>query len=157
VWSKDRALVLAAPRTQLTVPLRPDPKWRERFNDWATLSAVARAMPETYLVNEVPLEYDAGDFAVTGDQIVVDVNLLVKNQKHGPSRPRRRSVISWRGHSTGRSSSSATRTATSRPSPVDVHDADRRRRRPGRDPRAGRRSSARSSRPARRAPTPASR
>jgi hypothetical protein len=83
VWSKDRALVLAAPRTQLVVPMRPDPKWRERFNDWATLSAVAKAMPERYLVNEIPLEYDAGDFAVTGDKIVVDVNLLTKNQKHG--------------------------------------------------------------------------
>ena len=83
VWSKDRALVLAAPRTQLVVPMRPDPKWRERFNDWATLSAVAQAMPAQYLVNEVPLDYDAGDFAVTGDKIIVDVNLVAKNQKHG--------------------------------------------------------------------------
>lgn len=83
VWSKDRALVLAAPRTQLVVPMRPDKKWRERFNDWATLAAVAQAMPEQYLVNEIPLDYDAGDFAVTGDKIVVDVNLLTKNQKHG--------------------------------------------------------------------------
>ncbi len=83
VWSKDRALVLAAPRTQLVVPMRPDPKWRERFNDWATLSSVAKAMPERYIVNEVPLDYDAGDFAVTGDKIIVDANLLTKNQKHG--------------------------------------------------------------------------
>jgi hypothetical protein len=83
VWSKDRALVLAAPRTQLVVPMRPDPSWRERYNDWSTLASVAKAMPERYLVNEVPLEYDAGDFAVTGDKIVVDVNLVAKNQKHG--------------------------------------------------------------------------
>ncbi len=83
VWSKDRALVLSAPRTQLVVPVRPDPRWRERYNDWATLAAVAREMPDAYLVNEVPLEYDAGDFAVTGDKIIVDVNLLTKNQKRG--------------------------------------------------------------------------
>lgn len=88
VWSKDRALVLAATRTQLVVPMRPDPRWRERFNDWATLSAVAGAMPDRYLVNEVPLEYDAGDFAVTGDKIIVDANLLAKNQKHGLTTPR---------------------------------------------------------------------
>lgn len=86
VWSKDRALVLAAQapaRTQLVVPVRPDPRWKQRFNDWATLAAVARDMPDRFLVNEVPLEYDAGDFAVTGDKIVVDVNLLAKNQKRG--------------------------------------------------------------------------
>ena len=88
VWSKDRALVLEAPRTQLVVPIRPDPKWRERFNDWATLGAVARAMPERFLVNEVPLEYDAGDFAVTGDKVIVDVNLLAKNEKHGLTTPK---------------------------------------------------------------------
>ena len=70
------------------MPIRPDPKWRERFNDWATLGAVARAMPERFLVNEVPLEYDAGDFAVTGDKVIVDVNLLAKNEKHGLTTPK---------------------------------------------------------------------
>jgi hypothetical protein len=87
VWSKDRALVLQAAksgdRTQLVVPRRPDPRWKERFNDWATLGAVARDVPNAFLVSEIPLEFDAGDFAVTGDKVVVDVNLLVKNEKRG--------------------------------------------------------------------------
>jgi hypothetical protein len=63
--------------------VRPDPRWRERYNDWATLAAIAKSAPEQYVVNEMPLEFDAGDFAVTGDRVIVDDNLLTKNQKRG--------------------------------------------------------------------------
>jgi hypothetical protein len=87
VWSKDRALVLeparAGDRAQLVVPVRPDPRWKERFNDWATLASVARDLPQSFVVTEMPIEFDAGDFAVTGDKVIVDVNLFVKNEKRG--------------------------------------------------------------------------
>lgn len=86
-WSKDRALVLgpatASDRTGLLIPAPPDPKWIERSNDWRTLAAVAQAMPERFYVNELPLEFDAGDFAVTGTRVLVDVNLFAKNRARG--------------------------------------------------------------------------
>jgi len=90
-WSKDRALVLgpakAADRTGLLIPVPPDPKWQERSNDWRTLAAVAGAMPERFYVNELPLEFDAGDFAVTGNRVLIDDNLFVKNRSHGIASP----------------------------------------------------------------------
>jgi hypothetical protein len=87
IWSKDRALVLAPAgadrRSTLVVPVKPDPAWRERANDWRTPAALAAAEPERFTVREVPLDFDAGDFAVTGERVVVDVNLLAKNRRHG--------------------------------------------------------------------------
>jgi hypothetical protein len=84
VWSKDRALVAApervADRTTLVVPLPPDPKWAERANDWATIGALARANPDRFVVRELPLAFDAGDFAVAGDRVIVDPNLWDKNR-----------------------------------------------------------------------------
>jgi hypothetical protein len=67
----------------LGVPVRPEDGWRERANDWATPAAIAAAMPDRYEVRELPLDFDAGDFAVTGSRVVVDVNLLAKNRRHG--------------------------------------------------------------------------
>jgi hypothetical protein len=97
-WSKDRALVLgpakASDRTGLLIPVPPDPKWQERSNDWRTLAAVAGAMPERFYVNELPLEFDAGDFAVTGSRVLVDVNLFVKNRARGiASAPAMRELV----------------------------------------------------------------
>jgi len=90
-WSKDRALVTgpAKPgdRTGLLVPAPPDGQWKERANDWHTLAFVASAMPERYYVNELPLVFDAGDFAVTGSRVVIDVNLYVKNRPRGIASP----------------------------------------------------------------------
>jgi hypothetical protein len=83
VWSKDRALVAAGPRTQLLVPVRPDARWRERYDDWATAPSIAKSAPEELVVTELPLEFDAGDFAATGERIIVDANLLGKNRKRG--------------------------------------------------------------------------
>jgi hypothetical protein len=91
VWSKDRALVLApvaaGDRTGLAIPAPPDPRWAERANDWRTLAAVASAMPESYYVHELPLDFDAGDFAVTRDHVIIDDNLWVKNKARGFDTP----------------------------------------------------------------------
>jgi hypothetical protein len=93
VWSKDRALVLApragvpGAKTTLVIPVPPDPKWKERTHDWATLAAVASAMSDRFLVREIPLAFDAGDFAVTRDRVIVDVNLFEKNQGRGLDTP----------------------------------------------------------------------
>jgi hypothetical protein len=87
VWSKDRALVLApeadSPRTGLVIPVPPDPKWRERANDWRTLSRVAESMPDRFYVRELPLAFDAGDFDVAGGTVLVDDNLVTKNRSRG--------------------------------------------------------------------------
>jgi hypothetical protein len=91
LWSKDRALVAAprgeATRSTLLIPLAPDPKWAERRGDWATLAAIALDAPAHYLVRELPLEFDAGDFTVTGQRVLVDVNLMGKNAGRGLATP----------------------------------------------------------------------
>jgi hypothetical protein len=89
VWSKDRALVSPDPhgRTGLLVPMPPDGQWVERLNDWHTLAAVASAIPDRYYVRELPLLFDAGDFAVTGDRVVIDANLFAKNRARGVASP----------------------------------------------------------------------
>jgi hypothetical protein len=87
VWSKDRALVLApdegATRTGLVIPVPPDPRWKERANDWRTLEQVAEAMPDRFYVRQLPIDFDAGDFDVAGDGVIVDANLAAKNRKRG--------------------------------------------------------------------------
>ncbi len=87
VWSKDRALVLApdqgATRTGFAIPLPPDPRWKERANDWRTLEQVAGAMPDRFYVRQLPIEFDAGDFDIAGDGVIVDDNLVTKNRKRG--------------------------------------------------------------------------
>lgn len=54
IWSKDRALVLApkakGERSILAVPVKPDPAWRERANDWSTPAAIAAAEPDRFEV-----------------------------------------------------------------------------------------------------------
>jgi hypothetical protein len=89
VWSKDRALVLGpdpgAPRTGLVIPAPPDSRWKERANDWRTLAQVAQAMPERFYVRQLPLDFDAGDFDVAGDSVLVDDNLVTKNRARGVS------------------------------------------------------------------------
>jgi hypothetical protein len=87
VWSKDRALVMApsegAPRTGLLIPAPPDPRWKERANDWHTLAQVAGAMPARFYVHQLPLDFDAGDFDVAGGRVLVDDNLVTKNRARG--------------------------------------------------------------------------
>jgi len=87
VWSKDRALVLApdadATRAGLVIPVPPDPKWKERANDWRTLAEVAGVMPDRFYVRQLPLSFDAGDFDVAGGKLLVDDNLVTKNRSRG--------------------------------------------------------------------------
>jgi hypothetical protein len=84
-WSKDRALVSGprGGRATLLVPARPSEKWAQRLNDWSTPSAIAAALPERYVAVSSELDFDAGDFAVTADRVVVDVNLVEKNKSRG--------------------------------------------------------------------------
>ena len=93
VWSKDRALVTAptttAGRTGLLIPVPPDPKWQERSNDWRTLAALAASAPDRYYVNELPLEFDAGDFAITSKHVIVDANLFTKNRGRAIESPQK--------------------------------------------------------------------
>jgi hypothetical protein len=87
VWSKDRALVFApdaqATRTALAIPAPPDPRWKERANDWRTLAQLASAIPDRFYVRELPLAFDAGDFDVAGGKVLVDDNLVTKNRARG--------------------------------------------------------------------------
>ena len=87
VWSKDRALVLApdaqATRTALAIPAPPDPRWKERANDWRTLAQLASAIPDRFYVRQLPLDFDAGDFDVAGGKVLVDDNLVTKNRARG--------------------------------------------------------------------------
>lgn len=87
VWSKDRALVTApvhpadsAGKTGFLVPIPPASSWIERRNDWDTLRFVARGREDSHFVYELPLEFDAGDFAVTTAHVLVDINLFTKNR-----------------------------------------------------------------------------
>lgn len=98
VWSKDRALVMgpdgpARGRTTLLIPVPPDPHWHERTNDWATLAQLAGKEPDHYFVRELPLAFDAGDFTVTKDRVLVDTNLFAKNRGRGLASPEALSAI----------------------------------------------------------------
>ncbi len=90
-WSKDRALVMGPPPGEslslLLVPEPPDLRWTERRNDWRTVQLVATAMPDRYQVHQLPLDLDAGDFAVTRRGLVVDANLVEKNRDRGVTSP----------------------------------------------------------------------
>jgi len=85
VWSKDRALVLSLNQTRvgLLVPSEPSGHAPLRVNDWATPAALARAMPERFQVTASSLRFDAGDFTVTGERVLADVNLFARNASLG--------------------------------------------------------------------------
>lgn len=90
IWSKDRALVLspnaagAGVRTELVIPPRPRAAWEgSRPGDWDVVPALAAAVPDELNVRQVPIAFDAGDFAVTGDRIFFDVNLFARNRARG--------------------------------------------------------------------------
>jgi hypothetical protein len=93
IWSKDRALVLAprdasgGARTELVIPPRPRPGEGSRPADWDIIPAVAAAMPEAFEMRQLPLAFDAGDFAIAGARIVFDVNLFARNRGRGYRSP----------------------------------------------------------------------
>lgn len=87
-WSKDRALVTQVPAggkaAWLLAAAEPDrTQWPERYNDWLTVRSLALAASERYVAKAAPFDYDAGDFAVDGDRVIVDTNLLAKNRHRG--------------------------------------------------------------------------
>jgi len=89
IWSKDRALVLeprdavAGARTELVIPPRPKPGEGSRPADWDIIPALATAMPEAFAVHQLPIAFDAGDFAVAGTRVLFDVNLFARNRSRG--------------------------------------------------------------------------
>ena len=90
IWSKDRALVLS-PRggatgavTELVTPPRARAAWEgSRPGDWDVVPAMAAALPYQLTVKQVPISFDAGDFAVTSERLLFDVNLFTRNRARG--------------------------------------------------------------------------
>ena len=87
IWSKDRALVLdpaqAETRQVLLIPPRPRRGEVSRPGDWPIAAAVAEALPESFELRSLPVAFDAGDFAISGGRVVVDVNLFARNRSRG--------------------------------------------------------------------------
>lgn len=92
IWSKDRALVLADPKaaegtTTFIVPPRPRARESGRPFDWDIIPAVAAAAPAQFKVQQVPIAFDAGDFAVAGTRVLYDANLYARNRGRGYPSP----------------------------------------------------------------------
>lgn len=88
IWSKDRALVLGArgggdSRIELLIPPRTQPGEGSRPGDWDIVPAVATALPTELTVRQLPIAFDAGDFAVTRSRVLFDVNLFTRNHARG--------------------------------------------------------------------------
>lgn len=86
IWSKDRALVLAEPAASTTtflVPPRPRAGESGRPFDWDIVPTVAAAVPERFHVTELPIAFDAGDFAIAGKRVLYDANLYARNRGRG--------------------------------------------------------------------------
>jgi hypothetical protein len=86
-WSKDRALVATSAQTELLLPAEPSGPGALRRADWMTPFDLARALPSELHATVLPLDFDAGDFAVTGKRLLVDANLLAKNLGRGIDSP----------------------------------------------------------------------
>ncbi len=85
-WSKDRSLVTAPSSNGpawLVAPAEPDHKWPERYGDWLTVEALAHTSSRRFERHVAPFDFDAGDFAVAQRHIIVDANLILKNQRRG--------------------------------------------------------------------------
>lgn len=95
IWSKDRALVLeprasgaaGVLKTELLVPPRPKLGEGSRPGDWEIIPAVAASMPERFEVKQLPIAFDAGDFAIAGSRVLFDVNLFMRNRSRGYRTP----------------------------------------------------------------------
>jgi hypothetical protein len=86
-WSKDRALVSAkdsaSHRARLIIPAEPTDTWKERHNDWLSVSAVVARYPSEFELDATPFDFDAGDLAVGRGLLIFDGNLLEKNRRRG--------------------------------------------------------------------------
>ncbi len=86
-WSKDRALVSGGALAKLYLPVAPSGPGERRRADWQTPLDLARAFPLEVRASMLPLDFDAGDFAVTGGRLLVDANLVGKNAGRGFDSP----------------------------------------------------------------------
>jgi hypothetical protein len=90
IWSKDRALVVEPTREdapiELLVPARPRPGDGSRPADWAIVPAMAAALGDAS-TRELPIAFDAGDFAVSSKRVVFDVNTFARNRLRGVRSP----------------------------------------------------------------------
>jgi hypothetical protein len=85
-WSKDRALVTERPKGQaawIVAPSEPSRQWQQRYNDWGTVRSFAEASEGEFRAKVAPFDFDAGDFIIDGDTMIVDTNLLEKNRHRG--------------------------------------------------------------------------
>jgi hypothetical protein len=91
IWSKDRALVLspsaggsgASATTELVIPPRPRSGESSRPQDWDVVPKLAAALPSELTVKQLPIAFDAGDFAVTRERVFFDVNLFTRTRSRG--------------------------------------------------------------------------
>lgn len=88
IWSKDRALVLreAGASIELLIPAHPRAGDGSRPGDWAIVPAMAAALGDVR-THELPIAFDAGDFAVSRDRVVFDVNSFARNRARGVRTP----------------------------------------------------------------------
>jgi hypothetical protein len=89
IWSKDRALVAdrdSEDPIELFIPARPRPGDGSRPGDWAIVPAMASAMGDVR-TRELPIAFDAGDFAVSSTRVVFDVNAFARNRLRGAKTP----------------------------------------------------------------------
>jgi hypothetical protein len=91
IWSKDRALVLSPrateSRIELVIPPRTRPGEGSRPGDWDIVPALAAALPNELTTRQLPIAFDAGDFAVTRERVFFDVNLFARNRARGYRSP----------------------------------------------------------------------
>ena len=86
IWSKDRALVLSSrddEPTTLLIPPRPRLGETSRPQDWDIVPSLAAAASDDFVTREIPIAFEAGDFAVAGSRVVFDVNLFARNRARG--------------------------------------------------------------------------
>ena len=88
-WSKDRALVgqkeSVNGQAHLIIPAEPTLEWKERHNDWKSVSSVTANYPALFKLDTSPFDFDAGDIAVARGVAIIDSNLLEKNRRRGYS------------------------------------------------------------------------
>lgn len=89
-WSKDRALVSvqesSTGRALLFVPAEPSRDWKQRYNDWRSVSQVAQHFADAFQAEVAPFDFDAGDLTVARGALIIDANLLEKNRRRGYER-----------------------------------------------------------------------
>ena len=73
----------ASGRARLIIPAEPTEAWKERHNDWLSVSQVVKRYPGQFELDTSPFDFDAGDLAVGRGLVIVDSNLWEKNRRRG--------------------------------------------------------------------------